>query len=78
MRTAIRVAMVGLGCVGLAVAVVMVLIQPEILGSPGPGRDRRVATASRTAAGEPGIVSTTVLAISPPTARLSMAAGPIS
>ena len=34
--------------------------------------------ASRTPAGEPGIVSTTVLSTSPPTARLSIAAGPIA
>jgi hypothetical protein len=49
MRTALRVAMVGLGCLGLALLAVVVLVQPEILGSPGTGRGRG-ATSPRPAA----------------------------
>lgn len=44
---------------------------------PNSGRMSR-SRASRTAAGEPGMVKTSVSRYSPPTARLSMAAGPTS
>jgi hypothetical protein len=40
MRMLIRGAVVGLGCVGLAVLAVVVLVQPELVGSPGAGRSR--------------------------------------